>query len=119
MNNITIYFLQITTTLIISLAAVIYLRRSLRRVLVDLCATEERAQFWMTFSSIMLIGIPLIFGLGFNPAATSADQAFFEAANQVKWNLLGFLFALMGIGVVVSFFALIAPRPALTKKEGA
>ena len=118
MNNIAVYFIQITTTLVISLGAVMYLRRSLRRVLVDLCATEERAEFWMTFASIVLIGLPLVFGLGFNPEASLPDKAFFEAANQVKVNLFGFLLALMGMGAVISFFALIAPRPVAVKKEG-
>jgi hypothetical protein len=97
---------------------VLYLNRSLRRVLVDLCATEERAQFWMSFASIVLIGLPLVFGLGFSPEATVAAKAFFEAANQVKANLFGFLMALMGMGGIISFFALIAPRPAVAKKEG-
>ncbi len=119
MNTITVYFIQIATTLVICLAGVIYLRRSLRRVLVDLCATEERAQFWMSFASIVLIGFPLVFGLGFNPEATLPDKAFFEAANQVKENLFGFLVVLIGVGSIISFFALIAPRPAVAQKEGA
>ena len=36
-----------------------YLRHYLKRVLVDLCKTEERAQFWAAFSNILLIGLPL------------------------------------------------------------
>lgn len=120
MNSILIYFIQLISTLVVCLGAVMYLRRSLRRVLVDLCATEERAEFWMVFASIILIGLPLVFGMGFSPEATLPDKAFFEAANQVKNNLFGFLLALMGMGGVISFFALIAPRPATTpKKEGA
>jgi hypothetical protein len=112
MNTIGLYFIEIAVTLIVCCAVVIYLRQSLRRVLVDLCRTEERAQFWLVFASILLVGLPLIFGMGFNPSAASAEKAFFEAANQVKWNLLGFLVTLMGVGVMISFFALVAPRPA-------
>ena len=115
MNTIALYFIEIATTLIVCCAVVITLRRSLRRVLVDLCKTEERAQFWLVFASILLVGLPLIFGMGFNPSATSVEKAFFEAANQIKWNLLGFLVALMGIGAVISFFALVAPRPTENK----
>ncbi len=112
MNTIALYFIEIATTLIICCAVVISLRRSLRQVLIDLCKTTERAQFWLVFSSIILVGLPLIFGMGFKPSALEAEKAFFEVANQIKWNLLGFLVALMGVGFVISFFALVAPRPA-------
>jgi uncharacterized membrane protein (DUF4010 family) len=118
MNTIALYFIEIATTLAICCAVVVYLRRSLRRVLVDLCRTEERAQFWLVFASILLVGLPLIFGMGFNPSAADAEKAFFEAANQIKWNLLGFLTTLIGIGFVISFFALVAPRPAENKNTG-
>lgn len=111
MNTIVLYFIEIAITLAVCCAVVVYLRRSLRRVLVDLCRTEERAQFWLVFASILLVGLPLIFGMGYNPEAASLEKAFFEVANQTKWNLLGFLVTLMGIGVVISFFALVAPRP--------
>jgi hypothetical protein len=119
MNSITVYFIQIATTFVICLAAVIYLRRSLRRVLVDLCATEDRAQFWMSFASIVLVGFPLVLSMGFSPIAILPDKIFFEAANQVKSNLFGFLAILIIVGSIITFFALIAPRPAVAQKEGA
>jgi len=56
MNTIGIYLLQIIVTLVISLAVVIYFRPYLERILVDLCGTQDRAQFWVVFSSILLMG---------------------------------------------------------------
>ncbi len=111
MNTIALYFVQIAITLVACSGVVIYLRRSLGRMLVDLCRTEERAQFWLAFSSIVLIALPLIFGMGYTPAPNGAEAAFFELAKQLKLNLFGFLLALVGIGFIVSFFALFAPRP--------
>lgn len=111
MNTIALYFVQIAVTLIISLGVVIYLRRSLGRMLVDLCRTEERAHFWLIFSTVVLVGIPLVFGMGYTPLAAGAETMFFEVANQLKWNLVGFLLALVTIGFILSFFALLAPRP--------
>jgi hypothetical protein len=83
---------------------------------VDLCGTKERAQFWVVFSSVLLVGVPFMFGVGYNPLDTlpgtfQPEKLFFEAAMQVRVNLLGFLLALVGIGCTVSFFALVAPRP--------
>jgi hypothetical protein len=112
MNIIWIYLLQIAITAATSVAMVAYFRPYLRRVLVDLCGTQERAQFWVVFSSILLVGVPLIFGMGYHPEEGAPGMLFFDAASQVRANLLGFLLALLGIGFFVSFFALVAPRPA-------
>jgi hypothetical protein len=111
MNTISLYFVQIATTLAVCSVVVIYLRQSLSRILIDLCRTEERARFWLTFSTVILIGLPLIFGMGYAPSTIAPEAAFFEIANQIKWNLFGFLLTLVGIGFILSFFALVAPRP--------
>jgi len=111
MNEITIYLIEVTATLVICVGVVAYLRQSLRPILVDLCGSEERARFWVTFASILLIGLPIVFAMGYNPLAGNPDGMFFDVANQIKRNLLGFLLTLMGIGAIISFFALIAPRP--------
>ena len=87
-----------------------YLRPHLKRVLVDLCGSEQRAQFWTVFSNIVLVAVPTIFGMGFHPKALDAQNIFFEISNQVKWNLLGFVMVLMGAGFVVVIFAMTAPR---------
>lgn len=113
MNTILVFLAQIVLTIIASLAIAGYIRPVLKRVLVDLCGTEERAQFWTAFSNIMLVALPVIFGLGFEPEALALEKSFFEVANQVKWNLLGLVMSLIAIGGAVSFFALVAPRPQL------
>lgn len=110
MNTIEVYLLQIVISAGISLALVVYFRPYLRRILQDLCGTDERAQFWVVFSSILLVGVPVIFGLGYQPGEATSEMLFFDAASQVRFNLIGFLMALIGIGVFVSFFALVAPR---------
>ncbi|GAB4397676.1 MAG: hypothetical protein OHK0031_17540 [Anaerolineales bacterium] len=107
-----LYFLgQLTLTLMISLALAAALRRSLRPVLIDLCGTEARAQFWTVFSVFLLVIVPLIFGLGFQPEASDPAALFFALAGQLRWNLFGFALALTGIGAALAFFALVAPRP--------
>jgi len=110
MNTIEIYLLQIAISTAISIAVVAYFRPHLQRILKDLCGTDERAQFWVIFSSILLVGLPLIFGLGYRPDDSIPEMLFFDAASQVRFNMIGFLLALIGIGGFVSFFALVAPR---------
>lgn len=110
MNAILYFTLQIALTLILVSVIVGYLRPFLKRILVDLCGTEDRAQFWTAFSNILLFGLPLLFSLNYAPAATNNEELIFEVAGKISGNLGAMLFALIGIGVFVSFFALFAPR---------
>ena len=110
MNTIFFFLLEVTLTLVICMLVFHYLRPFLSRVLVDLCGTEERAQFWTVFSNIILVGLPLLIALTYQPKANNAEELFFEITRRISGNLTGFLFALIGIGVIVSFFAMVAPR---------
>jgi hypothetical protein len=111
MTDIAMYLTQLVLTLAACFLLTAYLRPALRRVLVDLCRTEARAQFWTVFSNILLIILPVIFGMGYQPGTGQGWQIFFDIASQLRWNLLGYIAALVTIGVIVSFFALVAPRP--------
>lgn len=110
MNTIVSFLVQLIITFLIVYLIVRYLRPYLRKVLVDLCGTEERAQFWTAFSNILLIGMPLIFALNYTPDAQTAEGLFFDVAGKLSGNLGGLLLALVCIGIIVSFFALVAPR---------
>jgi len=111
MNTIASFLIQIALTLIIVSLVVGYLRPFLKKVLVDLCGTEERAQFWAAFSNILLIGLPLIFALNYRPESANAEELFFNLAGKLSGNLGGLLVALITIGIIVSFFAMVAPKP--------
>lgn len=111
MNQITTYIVSLIVTLLVSTLVTLLLRAALRRVLVDLCGTEERANFWTIFSMIMLIATPLVIGMGYTPEVSASSDLFFEMARQLRGNFFGYLFALAVIGGFVSFFALFAPRP--------
>jgi len=110
MNTIISFLVQVTLTLIIVLLIVGYLRPFLRKVLIDLCGAEERAQFWTAFSNILLIGLPLIFALNYRPKFANSEELFFDLIGKLSSNLGGLLLALICIGIIVSFFALAAPK---------
>jgi hypothetical protein len=116
MNPFLALSVEVGLTILACVLITAYLRPHLTRVLIDLCRTEERAQFWAAFSNILLIGLPLIIALGFRPEAETLEAAAFEVLGRLSGNLAGYLFALVGIGIMVSFFALVAPRPAAETK---
>ena len=105
------FLIEIALTVVLSVLIVAYLRPFLHKVLIDLCGTEDRAQFWTAFSNILLIGLPVIIALNYRPEAENIEELFFEVAGKLSGNLGGLLFALIGIGFIVSFFALVAPKP--------
>lgn len=111
MNTIHAFLMQVALTAVLSLVIVGYLRPFLRKVLIDLCGTEDRSHFWTAFSNILLIGLPMIVSLNYKPEAGTAEEIFLEVSAKLSGNLAGLLFALIGIGFIVSFFALVAPRP--------
>ena len=110
MNMIFSFVIEVALTVVISGLLVRYLRPFLQKILLDLCGTEERAQFWTAFSNILLIGLPIIFALAYKPEASSPEALFFEMAGKLSGNLGGLLLALIGTGLMISFFALIAPK---------
>ena len=117
MNTIGFFFVQLAITTLVASLITIYLRPYLYKILVDLCTTEDRAQFWTKFSNILLIGMPVVFALKFTPLATESTEMFFEIMSKLGSNIFGFLFALVCIGVIVSFFALVAPKNKLTETK--
>lgn len=112
MNTIFSFLIQVSLTVLLTWLIVHYLRPYLRKILIDLCGTEDRAQFWLAFSNIVLIGLPAILALNYRPEARTLEELFFEVAGRLSGTLAGFLFALVCVGIIVSFFALVAPRTA-------
>ena len=115
MNTILFFLLEVILTLSISMLVFRYMRPFLTRILIDLCGTEERAQFWTVFSNIILVGLPLLISLTYQPESSQAEELFFEITHRISGNMLGFLFSLLGVGLIVSVFALVAPRQKESK----
>ena len=116
MNPFLALSIEVSLTILACVLITRYLRPHLKRILIDLCRTEDRMQFWVTFSNILLIGLPLIIALGFHTEAATLEEAIFEIIGRLSGSLAGYLFALVGIGIFVSIFALVAPRAAVEAK---
>ncbi len=104
----------VTDSLLVVLACmgiVAYISEHLRSLLIELCGTAERASFWLAFSNVALILVPLIFALEYTPELGSGKSIVFEMAAQLKYGLVGFV-------VTLSFLALMLSRFIPTSKPG-
>lgn len=115
MNTVLLYSGQLIVTLAACVLLTAYIRPFLKRVLVDLCGTEDRARFWIAFTNILLILTPALFALGYQPDPAVTAEWFFALTRQLRGTLFAFVLALMGTGMTVGFFALVAPRPQAGK----
>jgi hypothetical protein len=117
MNIIVSFSIEVALTLFVCSLLVVYLRPFLHRILLDLCGNEDRAQFWTVFSTILLVGIPSMIALSYRPEAFTSEDLFFEIIGRLSGNLGAYLAALVVIGVIVSFFALVAPKPSKAESK--
>lgn len=78
MNILPLLF-QIAIPLLFGILAASYLREVTRDLLLDLCGTAERADFWVRTTAILLAGTPLalvlVFGDYGNPLPEVIRQA--------------------------------------------
>jgi len=116
-NQIYAFLTEIGLTLAICILVITYLHPFLKRILVDFCATEERANFWNTFITIILIALPLLSALGYVPSIGSGVNLIYEVAGKIKDNLFNFVLGLIGIGFVLLFFSASISRANTTRNE--
>jgi uncharacterized membrane protein YhaH (DUF805 family) len=94
----------VSLTLLTCLAFVFYLKAPLRAILVELCGTRERADFWAALSHAALVLVPLIFAMQYIPEAGPGTVAVVQLATQLKWALIGLAAAVAVIALVLSRF---------------
>ncbi len=102
MNPITVYLTGLALVTALALAAVLYLRPHLRRILVDLCGTEPRADFWTAFTNIVLVLVPLVVALHTIPDMEDPLPVALALGRQLKWALAGLAAALIGAGLTIA-----------------
>jgi hypothetical protein len=107
MSDQAVFLVGAALTLGASVAVVLFLRRHLRNVLIDLTGTEARAAFWVAFTSLLLVVIPLIVAM-FVPRGDG--PVFFQVTALLRWSLMGLVATLVSCGFVVILFVLSRPR---------
>ena len=103
MSPLTTLCLQLLIPLLTGPVLAIYLKGAMYRILIDLCGTAERADFWWRISSVLLIGLPLILVLAFGHEITLDDfAAQVEAGRIIRQS---FALTVFGILIAVAYLA--------------
>jgi uncharacterized membrane protein YhaH (DUF805 family) len=101
MNPTAAFLTDITLAVIISVGIVAYVKGHLRTLLIELCGTTERASFWLAFSNVTLVLVPLIFVLDYKPEFGPDKTLIFEMATQLKYAIIGFVIALSALALAM------------------
>ncbi|MBS1160778.1 MAG: rane protein of unknown function [Proteobacteria bacterium] len=97
MQSLLPLFLQIAIPLLVGIAVTAHLRQVTRVLLVDLCGTDDRANFWVRTTGILLTGTPLALVLVFGHSG--GEIALAEIIRQAA------TLSLVGILLAVAFLA--------------
>jgi hypothetical protein len=104
MNSITTFSIGLGLTMTITLLALIYLQPHMKSILTELCGTEERARFWISFSNVTLFLTPAIFALRNQPENGSAAALVYQMSDQISSALVGLVLAIGIVGIVIGRF---------------
>ncbi len=104
MNEVMSFVIGIGLTLTISILVVVYLKPHLRRILLDLCETEDRANFWTAFTNVTVVLSPLICAMFHRPTGISGSAAFFDVSVQLRWAMIGLIGSVIILGAVIARF---------------
>jgi len=104
MNEISIFLIGLGITVLASFLIVIYFKPHLKKILLELNGDKERpANFWVAYTTIILILVPLIFAIWIVPDDREVS-VFFQISNQLKWSLMGLVSSLVIIGIIIIRF---------------
>lgn len=87
-----------------SLGIMAYVKKHLRLLLIELCGTAERASFWLAFSNVTLVLVPVIFALDYKLELGPDKNLILEMAAQLKYALIGFVSTLSALAIVMFRF---------------
>ena len=104
MSATEVFMTDLTLTVLGCTGTVLYLAKHLRSLLIELCGTAERANFWLAFSNVSLVLVPLIFALDYKPEFGPDKLLAFEMAAQLKYALVGFVVTLASLAVILFWF---------------
>lgn len=109
MSDMTIFLIAAALTLSVTVVVALLIRRHLRNVLTDLTGTAARAEFWVAFTSLLLVLIPLIV-LMFVPRDEGGETpVFFRVIAQLRWPLVSLVATLIAYAFVIILFVQTRP----------
>jgi hypothetical protein len=109
MSDESVFLTTEAITLAIAAGVTLVIRRRLRNVLTDLTGTAERAAFWGTFTSLLLILVPLTVVMFVPHESGSSEPPFFRVVARLRWALVGMVVTLISYAFILIGF--IQTRP--------
>jgi len=102
MNPLLLFMIEVVLCFGISISLIYLLKPVLFEILVDICGTKARAEFWVMFTQLMLIISPLLIVIYFAPAQDALHINTADAMKDTLFRcLLGDFIALVIIGQVI------------------
>ncbi len=102
MEDIILFCVEVGFSLIASFLVLVYLGSLLRQMLIDLCGTEERASFWLGFSKLIFIFLPLLIVVFYSDNEMTVSRVTAQMLRETLSKVLfGELVALCMVGFVL------------------
>jgi hypothetical protein len=102
MTNLTLFLIEITLCVMLSLAVISLIKPYLSDVLAETCGTAKRAAFWVMFTQLMLVIAPLLLVVFFTDVRPGSPSYPAEAIKDTLFrSLLGIFIAIAMIGRVI------------------
>ena len=113
-HALALFLIEVLLCLVISVSLIVLLRPVLRDMLVDVCGTQSRADFWVMFTQLMLVISPLLIVIYFAPTQAVLWVDLAEALKDTLFrSLLGDFIALATIGLVIRKYIRTLPAPSV------
>ena len=104
MSDEIVFLITEAITLVIALGVALVIRRRLHTILTDLTGTAERAAFWSTFTSLLLVLIPLTVVMFVPNDPGSNESVFFRVVARLRWSLVGIVVTLVSYAFILIWF---------------
>ncbi len=93
--------IEVAIPIVIGLAVSLYLRGVTTHLLVDLCGTEARSDFWVRVTTILITGAPLVLALAFGRSGSPDAEIGDVARRALLMTTLGIVIAVGAMARVI------------------
>lgn len=98
MSEFTLFIIELTLSLVTSGFVIYTLSGALYQLILELCGTEARAKFWISYLNVMLVITPLLTVFIFGKSGIVAEASFMFFKNALSCILSGMFVSLGAIG---------------------
>ena len=98
MGELSLFIIEVTLSLTVSGFVIYTLSNDLYQLILELCGTEARAKFWISYLNVMLVITPLLTVFIFGKSGIVSEASFIFFKNALRCILTGMFLSLGAIG---------------------